>query len=228
MTEGAQGGDPGDREFYGEGPAGDLTLDRNALAAMAPASARAFLAVALLCASGTERPPRGARLDRLAGRIAAGERFVATLAGARVEADGGEIRILREAGDIRRAGGADLALPSGELVVWDGRFEMQALQAGLAVRPLEGHVRELSQAERTLLRRLAPAPRRVLPAIVDRQGRVGCPTLAPDPRLAIRPLVMPRLAGALGAIRSEAAASAWRKGPGHPRLDICERDEADR
>ncbi|MBA3812234.1 MAG: hypothetical protein H0X27_11450 [Caulobacteraceae bacterium] len=195
---------------------------------MPRSSARAFLAVAVVCASGTERSPRGARLDRLAGRIAAGECFVATLAGARIEAGGSEVRILREAGDMRRAGSADLALPAGETAVWDGRFEIKAHRAGLAARPAEGHARELSRTERAVLKTLLPSARRALPAIVDRRGRVSCPTLVPDPRLALRSLVMTRLAGAVGMIRCEAEMGAWRKRPGHPRLEMCGRDEADR
>ena len=62
--------------------------------AFAPKSLSAnVLAALLLCASGTSRPPRGPRLERLRAAITAGE--TATLCGCRVEVRGELIRVTR-------------------------------------------------------------------------------------------------------------------------------------
>ncbi|KQZ17799.1 tRNA lysidine(34) synthetase TilS [Caulobacter sp. Root1472] len=75
---------------------GYLVLPRDAPAA--------HVAAACLCAAGTVQPPRGERLRRLVDRIRAGETFTATLAGARIEADGEGVWFFREPGEARRAG----------------------------------------------------------------------------------------------------------------------------
>jgi len=166
--------------------------------------ARASLGAALLCASGSSRPPRTDRLDRLLARIEAGEVFTATLAGARIEADLDEIRITREAGDIARAGARSLPLIAGEPIVWDGRFEVTANVDGLSVAPLAGLAAGLDRGERAALSRLSPAVRKCLPAIIEGAGRVTAPLLAPDERVSIRSLIEDRLLAACGAIVSEA------------------------
>ena len=199
-----------------EGPAGGLTVDRDALAGVEPPIARAFVAVAVLCASGTQRPPRSDSLDRLARKIGAGEAFVATLAGARIEADGAVLRILREAGDVRRAGAGAIGLPVGRTVVWDGRFEIEARTPGLVIRPLEGLAPRLPWGERARLKAIAPAARRALPAVIDGDGAVTCPTLIAEARISIRCLVMARLAAACGAIQSEADLRRVAKRPETP------------
>jgi len=75
---------------------GHIVLPRDAPAA--------HVAAACLCAAGTVQPPRGERLRRLVDRIRAGETFTATLAGARIEADGEGVWFFREPGEARRAG----------------------------------------------------------------------------------------------------------------------------
>jgi tRNA(Ile)-lysidine synthase len=79
--------------FQGGGE-GYLVLSRTAPAA--------HIAAACLCAAGTARPPRGERLQRLVDRIRGGERFTATLAGARIEAAGETVSFFREPGESRR------------------------------------------------------------------------------------------------------------------------------
>ena len=96
---------------------------------------RSHLAAALLCAGGTERPPRGERLTRLVERIPAGEVFTATLAGARVEA-AETVLICRDAGEIARGGLARLDLAPRETGVWDGRWEITAGDVPVTVTPL--------------------------------------------------------------------------------------------
>jgi tRNA(Ile)-lysidine synthase len=180
-------------------PAGEITLG--------PRTSRPrFLAPALLCASGSSRPPRRQRLDRLLAQVASGEPFTATLAGARVECDGAVVRITREAGDIARAGGGARPLPVGEPVVWDGRFELAARIEGLSVGPLAGLAARLDQSLRAALSPLSPAVRKGLPAIVDRAGRVTAPLVAPDDRVSLRSLIADRFLAACGAVANEADA----------------------
>ncbi|MGI8839889.1 MAG: tRNA lysidine(34) synthetase TilS, partial [Caulobacteraceae bacterium] len=160
---------------------------------------------ALLCVAGGGRPARGARLERLLGRLVGPTPFAATLAGARVEADGAWIGIAREAADRRRAGGGPTPLPEGAPIVWDGRFEIEASVGGLTVTPLRGLVKRLAPAARAALKSVPAAARPGLPAVRDAAGAVSCPALVPDPRLAARPLAFSRLASALGAVDGEVA-----------------------
>jgi len=71
----------------------------------------------------------------LARRLQGDEAFVATLAGARIEAEPGDVRFLREPGEAARGGLAPLRLRAGETGVWDGRFEVTA-QCDVEVRAL--------------------------------------------------------------------------------------------
>ena len=99
-------------EFAAEGAA----LNR-ALIAEAPASAtKAVLAAALLCVSGTTRPPRGPDLERLIGAVAGGR--VVTLGGCRIDATGEAVRIARE--PSRRG---QLCAPAEPLSWAKARFE---------------------------------------------------------------------------------------------------------
>ncbi|HEY3949514.1 tRNA lysidine(34) synthetase TilS [Phenylobacterium sp.] len=106
--------------------AGRLAMTRADLRAASPTVLARFAAVACLCAAGTSRPPGGDRTARLAARLAGGERFAATLAGARIEADAQAVRFSREPGEAARGGLAPLRLKAGETGVWDGRFEVTA------------------------------------------------------------------------------------------------------
>jgi tRNA(Ile)-lysidine synthase len=203
----AGGGEP-TRALSPPGPRFDhLTIDPAGEITFGPRASRPrFLGPALLCASGSDRPPRGDRLDRLRTRIDSGESFIATLAGARVECAGAVVRITREAGDIARAGAGSRPLPTGSPIVWDGRFELTARIDGLTVAPLAGRAARLDHRRRAALSRLSPAARKALPVIVDGTGRVTAPLFAPDERVCLRSLIADRLLAACGAVDNEADA----------------------
>lgn len=166
--------------------------------------AASHLAAALLCAAGTERPPRGERLDRLVQRIRSGEGFIATLAGARIEA-GEDVMICRDDGEIARGGLAPLALAPGQTGVWDGRWEITAGEAPLTVVALKGSASNLPPEQRARLASLPAAARPSLPLIT----RHGAPPVLDGPELAdegggrARLLVLDRFKAATGQIDQE-------------------------
>lgn len=160
----------------------------------------ATLAAACLSAAGTTRPPRGDRLQRLVDRLREGESFTATLAGARIEARD-TVLITRDAGELAKA--EPFALPLGEAVVWDGRFELAAREPGLTVQPLRGLAARLPPAQRAALARLPAAVRPGLPAIVTQSGAVACPILARADSVRCEPLTMARFDAAVGVVQSE-------------------------
>jgi tRNA(Ile)-lysidine synthase len=170
--------------------AGVLSLDRARLRT-APETAATFIAMAALCAAGARRPPERARAERLAERLCAEGDVAATLAGARIEADAGEVRFLREPGEAARGGLAPLVLAAGETGVWDGRFEITA-EGPLEVRALAGMASGLGKVERASLK--------AYPA----KARAGLPADA-TPRLLAqaRPLALARLHAACGLIECE-------------------------
>ncbi|MFC3067759.1 tRNA lysidine(34) synthetase TilS [Phenylobacterium soli] len=175
--------------------AGVLRLPREALRAPA---AEAFVGAAALCAAGTGRPPPAARLRRLAAQLAGEAAFVATLGGARIEADEEAVRFLREPGEAARGGLANLGAAAGETVVWDGRFEITAERA-MEIRPLSGLASRLPDAAREAVRGFAAKARPGLPAAVE-DGAVTC--LALD-RARCRPLALARLHAACGLVERE-------------------------
>jgi tRNA(Ile)-lysidine synthase len=176
--------------------AGVLAIERGALQAAGQAEALRLVGLACVCAGGGERRPAGPRLARLAARLQGRDAFVATLAGARVEAQDGEVRIFREAGEAARGGLAPTAR-SGPLVVWDGRFELAPAEG--EVRPLAGLAARLPRAQQMALKALPPAARRALPALVRPDGAVACPALTG----AARSLVLERLRAAAGLVAAE-------------------------
>ncbi len=105
---------------------GGFEIDRSELRNTAPDALRRFVSAACVCAAGARRPPARDRVERLAERLTAITPFVATLAGARIEADTTHACFLREAGEVARGGLAPLSLLAGETGVWDGRFEITA------------------------------------------------------------------------------------------------------
>lgn len=154
---------------------------------------RGGLSAALLCAAGTDRPPRGDRLDRLVEALHGSSPVRATLAGAAVIADADTVRILREPGR------GDLPQASADTpVVWDGRYQVHA--PGWTVRALAGLAARLSDADGAALRLLHPAARPVSPALVNAAGAVRLP----QPQEA-RPLAHARLLAACGAVTAEPA-----------------------
>ena len=169
--------------------------------------AAAHLAASLLCAAGTERPPRGARLTRLIERLRSGEAFTATLAGARVEA-GQDVLVCRDAGEAARGGLAPLTLAPGETGVWDGRWEITAGAAPLSVVALKGRASSLSPAQRLWLADVPAAARPALPLIL-RHGAAPTPVALDGPDLAAeggeraRPLVLDRFKAAVGLYDQE-------------------------
>ena len=187
-----------------EGRAGDLAASRAVLAAP---GGRGLLSAMLLCAAGGARPPRGAALERLLSRLAAGEDFVATLAGARIEAVGESVTCCREAGERRRGGLADIALPLGE-AVFDGRFLVTASEPDWRVVALRGVAKRLSKADRTSLASLPAAARAALPVAVSPAGDHCCPILRQSGPVVARSLSLNRLRAALGGVTDEA--SLWR------------------
>ncbi|MFN3511794.1 MAG: tRNA lysidine(34) synthetase TilS [Phenylobacterium sp.] len=159
-----------------------------------------LLAMACLCAAGTVRPPRRDAVERLAARLREAGPVAATLAGAHIEADMAEVRIMREPGEARRGGLAPLTMVPGE-AVWDGRFEIAA-DRPLTVAPLDGQITRLAPSSHAALAALPPKARRSLPAI-EEAGGVACPVLAPLPGVSIRPLAYERLLAACGAAPRE-------------------------
>ena len=177
-------------------PDGRITAPRSCIG-------RRFLSAALLCASGTDTPPRGERLERLAEALEGGGPVVASLAGARVSAQGDTVEIGREAGERARGGLAPVSLPPGAASVWDGRFEVAAEVEGLTVEALAGRVGSLSRPERQWLKTLPAPARSALPVLVSSGGAVTLPRPFGDGPATARCLVEARLAAACGEISRE-------------------------
>lgn len=179
--------------------AGVLTVARDSLRSAPQAEATAFLGAACLCAAGTTRPPSPPRLRNLLARLRSDAAVAATLAGARIEGDAGEVRILREAGEAARGGLGALSLDGGQTAVWDGRFEITA-DADLEVRPLAGLAARLPGHERKALLAFPAKARPGLPATV-RGGRAACLVLGGQARA----LALERLHAACGLVEGEPA-----------------------
>jgi tRNA(Ile)-lysidine synthase len=94
-------------------------------------------------------------------------------------------------------------LRAGGTEVFDGRFEVRSEVEGLAMTPLIGAMARLPSEARRRLSAVHPVARAAMPALIDADGAVSCPTLMRDPRVEVRPLVSQRLAGACGMIHSE-------------------------
>lgn len=169
------------------------------------ASPPTTVAMAALCAAGTSRPPRGDSLNSLARRLRDGEPFVITLAGARIEADGQAITVMRDAGEISAGRLTPLPLPPGETVVWDGRFEFVADRADMTVKPLSGLATKLPPGQQTSLKAIPAAARPTLPVLVRQDGAVSCPILAETPTVRVRALALTRFRAATGGVDSEPA-----------------------
>jgi tRNA(Ile)-lysidine synthase len=164
---------------------GVITLPRRALASAPEPVARRFVALASVCAGRCPFP--AARALRVEGPV------VATLAGARIEADAQDVRIFRNVGEAARGGLAEAQRPG----VWDGRFELGG--AG-PVRRLAGVARGLSGGDRAAVAELPAAARGGLPVAVDAAGRVTL-LAAPD----AGSLVGARLRAAAGLVQREPA-----------------------
>jgi tRNA(Ile)-lysidine synthase len=193
-------------------PWGGVALDREGLARAGQAEALRLLQLAAACASGFESLPRPGRANGVLERIRAGETFVASLGGARIEAGPHEVLTHREPGEAERGGLTPLALEAGRPAVWDGRFEIEADRHGLMVRALRGQAARLDAADRALLAGVCASARPALPVLRKLGG------FSEPPRLALagtrahidgygfccRALCEERLAGAAGLVTKEA------------------------
>lgn len=139
------------------------------------ASART-LAKAAVCAGGGSRPPRGERLSRLLARLAAGEDFTVAMCGARIEAVGPRLTLMREAGEFVRFPPTPQVARAGGVLVWDGRFELTALATGTRVVAAAGRLGQLAPEDRQRLATVPAAARPTLPVLI-REGSAA-PILA--------------------------------------------------
>jgi tRNA(Ile)-lysidine synthase len=175
--------------------AAGLHAPRAELAAASPGVAARFLSAACVSAAGTSRPPSREATMRIVERLAQPGGFATTLAGARIEADGDEVRFLREAGEAARGGLGPLSLMTGQVGVWDGRFEITA-GSPLEVRAAAGLRRSLPTEDHDRLAAIPASARDTVPVVLDEAG----------PRLAAAtPLSLDRLLAASGAVAREPA-----------------------
>ena len=159
------------------------------------------LAAALLCAGGGAIPPRWEKLAALRARLAGGEDFVAGLAGARVEAEGASVLLMREPGEMRRRPPAAVVLVPGVEAVWDGRFEIVATEPGWRVEAAAGRLARLCEADRRAIAGLPAAARGGLPVLI--RDDEEAPILAWR-KATVRALGARRLGLALGETTQEA------------------------
>lgn len=162
------------------------------------------LAAAMVCVGGGATPPRGDRLARLVRRLRASEDFAATLCGARLEAHGETVVLMREAGELVRRPLAPpvlappvlapLVLAPGVEAVWDGRFAFLARTPGWSVVPARGRLSALSAVDRSVIGALPVGTRGAFPVLI--RDAEGGPVLA-SPQVERRGLVSERLRLAL-------------------------------
>jgi tRNA(Ile)-lysidine synthase len=185
---------------------GRLVLPRQGLASAPQEAVRRVVSAALVCAGGGVKPPRGVRLDRMIDAIASGEMWVSTLSGARIVTLGGDdaIQFERDAGERARGGLAAFDLSAGEVGVFDGRYEVRALDAPIQVVGLAGHLRRLDRSNRRRLASIPALNRGALPAVIDCDGAVRLPAPFGDGPAFARSLVGQRFAGSCGLPEREA------------------------
>lgn len=184
------------------------------------------LAMTLVCAGGGDRPPRGRRLEALKARLAAGEDFQATLAGARLVAQARQVLAHRDPGDYGRAGRppAEAELTPGRETVWDGRLGVVTDAPGWRIGPAGGRRAGLSPADRARLN-AAPATARGAAPVLFRDGADG-PVLAGDAAQVVD-WAARRLAMALDQTPHEADLSFAPVGAkGRDRLSVSRTDTA--
>jgi tRNA(Ile)-lysidine synthase len=199
------------------------TFDADPLSSMLTLPAdpdRTLLAMALVCAGGQDRPPRGSALDRLAERLAERRPVVGVLAGARMEAALDAVRIFREVGEAARGGLAEVRVEPDRPTVWDGRFEIIVSEPGW-IRPVVGLAARLSKTDRAWLSDLPAAARGGQPVLIrDSDPR---PILAPILAKSVgrvRSLVGRRLRAACGEIAHEREIASGERGAGR-KTSLC-------
>jgi tRNA(Ile)-lysidine synthase len=191
-------------------PWGGFVIDRAALLSAPAPQALRMLQAALACASGAEALARPARARDLVQRLHAGEAFIATLAGARLEA-AGAIVICREAGEAARGGLQPLTLEPGRPAVWDGRFDITVGEPGWTVLALSGQAARLDDVDRARLRTIPAAARPSMPVLRRPDALAGVVRLAlggRDDHIGatggrFRSLGGERFAGAAGLVAGE-------------------------
>lgn len=183
-----------------------LRLPRKALRAAPVDEVIRLMALACVCAGGGERRPATERLRRLADALHGDAPFIATLAGARIEAGDAEVDVFREAGEFHRRGVTPFALPPDREVVWDGRYALTVRRAGLAMRPVAGVAARLPPHEQGLLSQTPASRRGSLPAVVYPDGEVSLALVgrARDD-VKIEPIVRGRFEAAAGLVQREPA-----------------------
>jgi len=172
-------------------------------AAFAGPGGAALLSTALLCAAGTDRPPRGLQVEGLLERLVGTAPVDATLAGARLTADAETVQVGRDAGERFRGGLASQDLAAGATLVWDGRFEVTAEAPGLQVAALGGAMARLDRPDRARLKAFPPWARGALPALVGADGSVRLPRPLGAGPASATPLAGARLAAACGWVARE-------------------------
>ncbi|MFO1012819.1 MAG: tRNA lysidine(34) synthetase TilS [Caulobacteraceae bacterium] len=178
---------------------GGLVADREAVRGAPPR----LILKAAVCAGGGARLPSINRAERLADLIYGGGGFASTLAGARMIVTPDRIHLVREPGEARRGGLAELALIPGAELVWDGRFAVIAHVEGLAIGAAQGRISRLSNAERAALKAWPPAARAAAPVVLYPDGKVSCPILAESRSVQAHGLAYQRLLAATGSICDE-------------------------
>lgn len=202
--------DVGAGELEGASPHTGISATTEGTARVARDVGARALAAALVCVGGGATPPRGDRLARLVQRLRMGEDFAATLCGARIEASGDAVVMMREAGEFVRRPPATVVLTPGVEAVWDGRFAFLARTSGWSVFPARGRLSALSAADRTMIGALPVGTRGAFPVLI-RDAEAG-PVLA-SPQVERRELVSERLSLALDETTHEDDLNAppWRK-----------------
>lgn len=191
---------------------GGVEIDRKGLVGAPPDQALRLLQLSAVCASGAGGLARPGRARGVLGRLAGGEAFTASLAGARIEAGPDRVALEREAGEAERGGLAPLDLAPGQAAVWDGRFEFSGTRKVLRVEALRGQAARLEPRDRAVMLGVAVSARPALPVFraVDDLG--GPPRLAmagagahiDEDGLCCRALCEERLAAASGLVTREA------------------------
>ncbi len=109
---------------------GAALLDAPSIAAYPEEVRRRVLGAVIAAVAGAERPPEESALDR----ILAAPHKARTLGGAMITPANRKLRIGRDPGAVMGRSGAgalaDLPLPAGHTVIWDGRLSLRAAEPG--------------------------------------------------------------------------------------------------
>ncbi len=151
-----------------DGPVDGVLEVRDDIVRLSRSVSGRALSATLVCCGGDDRLPRGDRLQAMGERLRAGQDFTATLCGARLEAKGARVVVMREPGEFRRPFGRPVPLSPGVETVWDGRWLVTGPSsgAGWSVVPSAGRLTSLSDADRAVLKPLPAAARATRPVLI--------------------------------------------------------------